>query len=467
MLLHEALKYAKSHSSGEGESVESYSTGVIKGATDGEIVSSVTIPNLPYGYYVIGEETGSVSGEAVTTALLTAIHTEAPVDIITKDVAPTVNKFITEDTNHTLTAGEENNSAEIGDTVNFKVVANLPDVQGYSSYKYTVVDTFDKGLDYTTGSVNVWYYSKKGDTVTDSLDTQYYDVGYSKDAASGKGTLTIDFHSDWIRTNGIHGLANTHTHSAESSSTTSTGEDEIDIPYIVITYSAKVNKDAELKNTNNVKITYSNNPSDEDSEEDTPTDETNTYVYAVNLIKKGYDSTSSTKIKYLDGAEFKLKNAAGKYAKLTQVGGGYTFDPTYENHWVDTADEGTTIYSNDSETGVKIMGLEAGTYAFEEIMAPDGYERVSGDIKFTIDVSSENNTYAKPGFKDVDGDSSLVTVVASGTAGVGNVTVENIIDGLLPGTGGVGRVMVYALGSILVLGAAVLFVLKRRSGKNA
>ena len=100
-----------------------------------------------------------------------------------------------------------------------------------------------------------------------------------------------------------------------------------------------------------------------------------------------------------------------------------------------------------------------------ETEAPGGYEPVSGDIEFTISVSE--NKYDSPKFEEGSDDSSLVTVDPVVTDGVGKITVENIVDGLLPGTGGVGRVMVYALGSILVLGAAVLFVLKRRSGKNA
>lgn len=418
------------------------------------------IKNLKYGYYVIEETTAGGSGKAISTTLLTAVHATETVKLISKDVAPTVKKYINSDTklnDHTPTADLQNNSAEIGETINYKIVANLPDVQGYTSYTYKVEDTLSEGLDFQDGTVKVWYYPTKDTEVSDPIAASNYTANY----VEGTRTLTININSDWILDYGIDGIKNEHNHGTGSKPETSHAE-QINIPYIVITYSAKVNKDAVLKNTNTVKITYSNNPSPEEGDdglEDTPPDETNTYVYAVNLIKTGFKNGG---VAYLKDAEFKLKK--GKlYANLIPVDDGYSLDP--DDPWNAT---GTTIKSVDTAAGVKIKGLEAGIYAFEETKAPpDGYERIEKDIEFTISVTGENNSYDEPGFSKGATDSSLVTVAKSTTAGVGNVTVENIIDGLLPGTGGVGRVMVYALGSILVLGAAVLFVLKRRSGKNA
>lgn len=435
--------------------------------TAGAGASTVTFENLPYGYYVVGEKTGDKLGEAITTALLTAVHTNAPVNIITKDVAPTVNKFITEGEDHSLSEGKEVNSAEIGDIVNFKIVANLPDVQGYTSYTYKVEDTFSVGLTYNNDAVAYYY------TDTDVSTESATPIPTDKYTATLVGqVLTINFDGDWILENGIDGLANTHKHetssSGSSSSTSSTAANNIKIPYIVITYSAKVNDQAKFENTNTVKVIYSNEPGHvegdggegHDGTEKTPPDETKTYVYAVNLIKTGYDSGLPLNIKYLEGAKFKLKNEDGLYANLHESSGVYSLDPV--TPWNST---GTDITSVGTATGVKIMGLDVGTYAFVETEAPGGYEPVSGDIEFTISLSE--NKYDSPKFEEGSDDSSLVTVDPVVTDGVGKITVENIVDGLLPGTGGVGRVMVYALGSILVLGAAVLFVLKRRSGKNA
>ena len=62
-----------------------------------------------------------------------------------------------------------------------------------------------------------------------------------------------------------------------------------------------------------------------------------------------------------------------------------------------------------------------------------------------------------------------LAVTADGTAGTGNagtgiagITVANNKGNTLPETGGIGTTIFYVLGSVLVIGAAVLLVTKKR-----
>ena len=66
----------------------------------------------------------------------------------------------------------------------------------------------------------------------------------------------------------------------------------------------------------------------------------------------------------------------------------------------------------------------------------------------------------------VDGTTNVGTATVSyGTDSTGTVKVENKTGAELPSTGGIGTTIFYVLGSILVLGAGVVLVVKKRMGK--
>ena len=50
--------------------------------------------------------------------------------------------------------------------------------------------------------------------------------------------------------------------------------------------------------------------------------------------------------------------------------------------------------------------------------------------------------------------------------GIVCVNVTNNAGAILPSTGGIGTTIFYVLGSILVIGAAVLLITKKRMGNN-
>lgn len=194
---------------------------------------------------------------------------------------------------------------------------------------------------------------------------------------------------------------------------------------VTIVYTATVQNGVDtaafLKNS--AHLTYSNytsNPSEVD-----------VVTYEFDLVKTTSDGT------LLDGATFKLYNA--------ETGGtAYTF----------TYDEATKTYSYNAEGTVTdlvvkdgmvtVKGLAAGKYYLEETVTPDGYNTLTG----RQEVNLNGNKTA--------------TVEENKLAENTGVQVINLTGAELPSTGGIGTTIFYVVGGLLVIGAGVMLVTKKR-----
>lgn len=118
--------------------------------------------------------------------------------------------------------------------------------------------------------------------------------------------------------------------------------------------------------------------------------------------------------------------------------------PTTKNNVIATA----TVDSNGKLT---FKGLGAGEYTLTETVTPDGYKTIE-PITFTI---SFNTTIKMFSTNNQD-----ITVGNDNTL---SATIQNVKDvANLPETGGIGTTIFYTVGAILVLGAGVLLVVRRR-----
>ena len=98
-----------------------------------------------------------------------------------------------------------------------------------------------------------------------------------------------------------------------------------------------------------------------------------------------------------------------------------------------------TEYTSDATGAVPAFtGLKDGTYTLVESTTPDGYN-TAADYTFTI----AGNNYTQTNLEQ-----STTVVNESGTE--------------LPSTGGIGTTIFYILGAILVIGAGVVLVTRRR-----
>ncbi|MBQ8359484.1 MAG: LPXTG cell wall anchor domain-containing protein, partial [Oscillospiraceae bacterium] len=159
--------------------------------------------------------------------------------------------------------------------------------------------------------------------------------------------------------------------------------------------------------------------------------------------------------KLLDGSEFKIYNAETDGAEVTVVrmldaeGNQITTDDGYNMYRKARVDEpGNTVIVVNGK--VRIVGLDNGVYWLEETKAPDGYNAITSRQKFTI---SDNNL-----------DAIITGGIVSTNSGV---QVVNHTGTMLPDTGGMGTALFITIGSILVLGAGVVLVTKKRMANIA
>ena len=205
---------------------------------------------------------------------------------------------------------------------------------------------------------------------------------------------------------------------------------------IVITYSATVNHSAVVGAAGNVNKAYMTYGAQGQTAEAITT----TYTYGFDLVKTTLVGDPGQEAhKLLNGAAFKLYDAkeGGNEIVLIQQADGSYHPLVGQETAADRIDMTQTAK-------VRINGLDNGTYYLEEVQAPAGYNKV----KERIEVKIENaNLDADVNDTDYNG---------------GGIEVVNRTGAELPSTGGMGTTMFYVLGAVLVLGAAIALVAKRR-----
>lgn len=201
---------------------------------------------------------------------------------------------------------------------------------------------------------------------------------------------------------------------------------------ILITYSAILNKDAVISdgtNPNDATLTYNEKPL---------TGYTTTDTYAFDLVKY-YQAADGNHL--LAGAKFKLYDSETGGTEIPLVKEGDVHRPKLEN---ETAVEITTT----ADKPITIQGLDKKIYWLEETEAPSKYNKL--DKRVRVDLSN--------------GNLKATTAYLTDNSGVG---VENKSGTLLPSTGGIGTTIFYVVGGILMAGAVVLLVSKKRMEKDA
>ena len=388
----------------------------------GNYVATITVDP---GYYLVVPALGSTgSDNRGTDAMLTNVVADETASINLKSEYPTVSKTID---------GEHGAMDQIDKEIEFTVKSKVPDTTNFTTYNMKFTDTFSDGLTFVPGSVKV---TIGGDTMAATTD-------YTVTEPTGDNTLTID-------------LVDVKGHITGSQY--ATGEE------IVITYKAKLNKNATGETgfeTNSVKINYSNDPNG-GYDGVTEVDKDKVYTFDIDLHKYAAGNESA----YLAGAEFKLYDneeaAKGETPdtaiKLVKV------DATH--YRVATADEITTpgrLEITDTITTVStgmvnIDGLGEGDYWLKETKEPSGFNKPEDPFKINIDATFE-----------ADGTLESSTVTVDTTANSANdhtVKIENRQGTILPGTGGMGTVIFTVVGVAAIAGGIVWYVNRRRITAN-
>lgn len=205
---------------------------------------------------------------------------------------------------------------------------------------------------------------------------------------------------------------------------------------IVISYTATLNENAVVAgegNPNTSKLSYG----DSSNTKYTPDSQTKTYTWDVDVFKYTMDGGNE---KALADATFTLsKNTDGSnpIALVSEGNNVYRVAKTGETGTV-------TEITTDSTGKFTVKGLDADTYYLTETKAPAGYNKLAGPVTIVI------------------GANGVVNGTTEAPQGVDEVKVLNNTGAELPSTGGIGTTLFYIFGAILVVGAGVVFVTRRR-----
>lgn len=376
--------------------------------------SSLTAPT---GYYLIRDNGPVGDGEAYS---LYVVQVVGPTTISPK-VGTTTSEKKVDDKNDSNTTQDEvtwEDSADydIGDDVPFQLKATIAqDYDNYKVYKLTFHDKESAGLTFKPKTVVV----KIDDT---TVDSSKYEVVTT--SLTDGDTFEVRFAD----------LKSTAAHAGS---------------VITVEYSSTLNDQAVLGSTGNpntMHITYSNNPNDDQGGENgkTPDDTVIVFTYKVvaNKVTKNpayVEGGSEPKYIPLEGAGFTLykKNASGEYVAV-----------------------GSEVKGNEMTT-FEWKGLDDGDYKISETTTPAGYNTIA-DIEFTI--TAEHKVLSdNPTLTSLSGGNKFTGEVETGAL---SANIENNKGSTLPETGGMGTTIFYVLGSVLVIGAAVLLITKKRMGAS-
>lgn len=367
---------------------------------------TATFTDLTAGYYLVFPEGGSTGKDnRGTDAILVNVprdgkNTAAEI----KSTFPTVDKQVSNDkTNY-----QDNTTAQVGDTVTFKLTAKVPDMADYTAYKFVFHDTLSNGLEFVANSVEVSIASNKI-TAGDNTYSATYVVGTKK--------LTVAF---------------TDLKNVVKSGTDKVATDD----EIVVTYKAKITKDAVTTNPakNTVYLEYSNNPGTDELGKSNP-DESKVYTYDINIFKF-YTNESNTETA-LANATFKLTASEDSTSTAIELVKEEGTDLVYHVKGNNETDAVSTVTTG-ADGKITIKGLKAGTYYLHETIAPTGYNKLKKPIKIEIIVTGE--AYTTPSYKVNDKDNADNTI-----------KVENVKGVMLPETGSIGTIGLTALGVAVVL----------------
>lgn len=395
---------------------------------------------LADGYYLIVDTTENVAeGGAYNAALLQVV---GDINVTVKTDAPTLDKKVKEDDKYNNDGGFGNGYNDvadynIGDEISFKLIGSVPDMSRYETYKYIFHDTLSAGLTLNADSIKVY-------VADDAKGTNKQEITASAKVAVNGQSFTVAF--DDLKT--VPGVA--------------------EGKYIIVEYTATLNTDAQIGlpgNGNEAYLEYSNNPDQSGKGEDhptgeTPKDEVIVFTYELDTTKVDGESKDP-----LDGAEFVLyrqNDDVTEYVIVDENGkvAGWTTDK-----------DAASVLKSDENGLFKVIGLDDGTYFLEEVKAPTGYNKLENPIEIVIKAETNNGQT----WDGVPADALVkLDVTADGKAGTGDVntgiagiTVANNKGSELPETGGIGTTIFYIVGSVLVVGAAILLITKKRvTAKN-
>lgn len=398
------------------------------------------IGNLSMGNYLILIENGMKVYRPSAVNLVPVWDTESgqwemsDATVEVKSSEPTISKTVNADTGSD-SAGKEADNANIGDTVSFEIVADVPKFPANALAKnYAVSDILPTGMTLDGDSIEVYGVSGETDAPLEAGDDGAYTLGNARPNSGGESSFTLTFAYDKISS----------------------------YKKIRVTYSAVLNGNAVLGtsgNVNNAYLDYSNNPYVAENWKD-KTDSAAVYTYGIDISKVDKADHGN----FLAGAEFELyasKDAAEAGTEEEKIVFVKEPEGVYRRALAEETDTTTTLVVGENATlkgRLTVKGLAEGTWYLKETKAPGGYNLLASPVEVVI-ADAEGGA--------LDGQVTGAAAGASGeAAALVTLTVENDNGFRLPVTGGAGTVL-FAVGGAVLMSAAVICFIAVSKRKNA
>ena len=394
------------------------------------------ISGLPAGYYLVKDKDNSLTdqNDFYTAYLMKVV---ADVTASPKGSKPTLKKELRDKKDaqwDPLQAG-----FQIGDQIEFRLIASVPDIgYGYNAYSYTITDTMSSGL-----TSNVKAETDVSIKVNDNADLS--DAYYTVAANGNTFNVTVDIKAAMD--------------AGEIAATNA----------LYVYYTAKLNDTTKYYGTgwetNKAFLTYPNNPNSESTGK-TPEAEVKVVTFPTSISK--IDGKTNAP---LTGAKFVLSTDPS--LKIADLNLNENFEPQTTDKLIALHSTNATapylvaspemIAAKDHITYVieagdtTIAGLGEKSYYLYEIKAPSGYNLLPEATKFTLHLRAADISTAQGMPYLTLGESTVEHPLA--------LTIANNAGATLPETGGIGTTLFYVIGALLVVGAGVLLVTKKRMGK--
>ena len=334
-----------------------------------------------------------------------------------------------------------------GDVIPYKITTTIPSYGStFTNPVFTITDTFSTGLA-LDGDITVKY---------GATTTKVTDANVTITRGTPDNGFTVAFNGTYLK-----GLAG-------------------DTPAVEITYNGKVSDvtDNVTYLDNKAKLTFSNKPGETVDKDDI----TRHYTFSIdgNLLGSTEDQTDELiKIACDSNGNPIYEEKTTYYDKTVNPldGASFTLTPV-----APTTGAAKTFTSRDGGH-IQFLGLDAGTYELVENSAPAGYVKDSRTYVVEIVPHYDDDTSDAPLLTSYDvkfkvkGATEYLTTSTFTTTNDGTkVTSSQHADHAqvigntpgteLPSTGGIGTTLFYVIGAILVLGAGILLVTRRRMSAN-
>lgn len=392
----------------------------LKSVQTGTDANTATFANLKAGYYLVYPDSGSTAVGRATDAILVNVPMK-------KEAGATTDPVLQLKTNYpTVEKKVENNNAttaQVGDSVNFTLTSEVPNMEEYTEYyKFVFQDTMSEGLSYNTGSVKVYLGDSTDPLPEKSGDQTNYEVSWNGTTR----VLTVTF-NDLKKVEGA---------------TAGTS--------IKVTYTARLTEKAikEGTGTNSALVEYSNDPKTDGTGKSNPS-VTKVYTFPITIDKYTtqngtvYGDGSSTDLTHLPGAVFELRTTETATGEAIKLVADATAANTYHIASFNELNDGNvtkvTQVTTPNDGKITINGLKAGTYYLHEVTPPEGYNKLANPVKIVIEADLTKEIVS-PTYKIGDAEAQTSSTIP----------VLNEKGAVLPGTGSIGTI------GLTILGVAVL-----------